>query len=88
MTNRQPTKGSDARTPARNVVIPDDDWEWLGDYAAGHGLDRGGVLRRLLASLREPPARVPRKHLEAAVMLQDDPVAQRRMDNLARRHQS
>lgn len=40
-----------ATTTARGVRVADDDWTWLGEYAADHDTDRAGVVRRLIILL-------------------------------------
>lgn len=63
-------------TTVRGVRITDDDWEWLGEWAVGAGLDRASVLRRLITLLRHDFI------VQTAVPQVTDHIAGRRNANL------
>ncbi len=68
------------RTPARSLVVPDEDWTWLETFAAAHGTDRGSVVRRLVTVLRHDVDTRQRsmRRLDLRVMDTPDPVGDRR----------
>lgn len=72
-------------TTARGVRVPDDDWAWLGQFAADKGTDRASILRRLITVLRlDASPRSPKGNLHHRVVATPDPIGQRRHDNLRR----
>lgn len=76
--------GAADRTTVHGIVIEDDQWSWLGDYAARLGVSRASVIRRVLFLLRLDESS-GWDTLTYAMATAPDPVAERRTDALRRR---
>jgi hypothetical protein len=57
----------------RQAVMRDEDWEWLGEFAARHNTSRGAILRRAVGFLRRNEDS-PHHRLHVAVMWVTDPM--------------